>query len=417
MPDFNIRIWDSERIYMVDFSRAWISTTLPASQRVHPHKTCPDIDHLGYMDDAHADEHGPIISARVGQGDIRVRFSRTEISTAAKLYAVSSAPGTVRVAWPRQGLIPNTRESILLLRPVAAGRATIDIHYQWPDGPIIGRLIVVIRATHTVNVRVHLVTVNGVGQGASFMGRNAKAGETAAQHQTNRIREIFEGVNHVWEPHGILINVDDTVNTAWTNAHFGAAGGGSTTQVMRAMANSPNRSATKINVYLANGGTFPFAIGFVALGPPIAWAINTGRRWPNAPGGNVGSGIIVDTTAVPFTGPILAHEFGHVFSLSAIVTSGASAGAALQWHVIGDQPGAGGNTHGVPTRDDSITRRRLMYPYTTLTNSDNNWRNDVGYGNNMGSLILHRQLSQDTTLDESKRAYDYVSTAANIYAP
>jgi hypothetical protein len=424
MPDFNIRIWDNERIYLVDFGRAWIGTSVPANQRVHPHKTCPDIDHLGYMDDAHANEHGPIISAGMGQGDFRVRFIRAEISTTARLYAVSNARGTVRVIWPNNGLLPGTRECTLLLRPVAAGRATINIHYQWPDGPIIGCLNVVIRNMHTVHTRVHLVTLNGNGQAASFLGRNANAGETTAQHHANRIKEIFEGVNHVWEPHGIHVTVDETVNTAWTNAHFGApipppAGADTTLQLMRAMATSPNRSATKINVYLVNKAAMmliPLDPQCVALGPPIAWAINIGARWPNNPGGHVGSGIFVDSSFSPFTGSILAHEFGHVFSLSSILTSGASAGASLQWHTDGDEAGPGGNTDGPKSRDDIITRRRLMYPYVTLGGTENSWRRDVGYGRNMGALVLHRKLSQDTTLDESKRAYDYVATGANLYA-
>jgi hypothetical protein len=299
---------------------------------------------------------------------------------------------------------------------VAAGRTSIDIHYHWPDGPIIGRLYVVVRALRTVNVRIHLVTVNGVGQAASFLGRTATGTETAAQLLTNRTTEIINATNMVLEPHGILLNPAETINTAWTNPLFGAAALPTTTRVMRAMALSPNRSATRVNLYLVNGGALPFAIPFVALGPPITWAIATSRRWPNNATGRVGSGIVVDTTAVPFTGSILAHEFGHVFALCSLVTAGVNMGTALQWHTIGDQQATPGPGHGPPSRDDIVTRRRLMYPFTSLLGSNNAWRTDVGYGNNMGAFLSQRRLTQDITFDESDRAYVSVGTAANIYA-
>ncbi|MCY2954013.1 MAG: hypothetical protein NTU53_18885 [Planctomycetota bacterium] len=416
MAEYNANVGDNHRIFMIDFERAPVSPTVPVAERRHPHKSCPDIDTLGYMDDAHADEHGPVISARVGGGNVRVVLARTEISNSAQIYAVSADPSVARVVWPNRGLLSHFRKCIISISPQAAGRTSIDIRYLWPDGPVIGRLYVVVRDTQTVRVRVHMVTVNGNGQGASFLGRTAVGVETPAQHLTNRVTEIIRDANHVLEPHGILLSVSETVNTAWINASFPPAGD-AYLRCMQAMAQSPNRSAARINLYLVNGAVVPFALGFVALGPPIAWAIAIGARWPNAPGGNVGNGIIVDTSAAPFTGPILAHEFAHVFSLSRIITVGANVGAVLQWHTPGDQAGAGGNTHGTSSRDDIITRRRLMYPYTTLSGSNNAWRTDVGYGNNMGSMIIHRQVTQDITLDESQRAYDFTGTAANIYAP
>jgi hypothetical protein len=416
MANFNMRVWNNERVYMVDFERATVPDSVPAAQRQHPHRMCPDIDQVSYMDDAQPAEHGPIVSARVGQGNVRVRVVRTEISTDARLYAVSANTGVVTVAWPNGGLLTSDRKQTLILTPVAAGRTTIDIHYFWPDGPVIARLNVVVRATLTVNIRVHLVTANGVaphpGAGASFLGRTAKPGENVAQHTTNRIAEVILGVNQVMEPRGILINVVDTVNTAWAAALYGGAGT-ATQQTMRAMALSPNRSATRVNLYLADVTGLPAGVSFVALGPPIAWAVAVGARFPNSAGNPVGSGIVVDTTATPFTGSILAHEFGHVFSLGRI----APAGTAIQWHTVGDQPGPGGpNTGGWASRDDVITRRRLMYPFTTLANSPNKWRNDVGYGVNMGALLTERRLTQDVTFEEGGRAFTFASTNANIYS-
>lgn len=401
MTDFNVSVWDDTRIYMVDFGRA--------QHRNHPHRSCPDVDRYGFMDDANATEHGPIVSCRMGQPRVNVRFYRSEIATSARLYAVASdGNSTIRIRSPNNGRLPNRRSANIAFQPVAAGRTSIDIHYWWPDGPVIGRLYVEVRATRNIRCRFHLLTMNGSGFGNSFLGEARPAGTPAATHRTNRLATIVQDVNHVLEPHGIHIVNAETVNTAWTNAIFPGAGA-PFRQIMRAMAGSPNRSSARLNVFLcdwplamASAAPPPFNLGFVALGPPVAWALQLGARWPNTPLGNVGSGIFVDTSASPFTGTILAHELGHIFHLSSMN----AAGNVRQWHSIGDDNAS---------RDDSVTRRRMMYPYTSLRNSNNAWRNNVGYGNNMGALLVQRQNNQDSTIRESRRAYDN-ATAARVYA-
>jgi hypothetical protein len=164
-----------------------------------------------------------------------------------------------------------------------------------------------------------------------------------------------------------------------------------------------------------NGSALPFPLYFAALGPPIAFAIARGHRYPNTPEGHVGSGILVNTTITPFTGTILAHEFAHYFSLCTIMTFGTSAGTVLQWHSSGDETGAQENTPGVASRDDIVTRRRLMFP-TNLSSSEKGWRLNVGYGLSQGALLTQRHLTQDITFNESQRAYDFVGDAENIYA-
>src|SRR5688572_3989944 len=119
MADFNVRIWDNERVYMVAFERATVSSSVPLPQRQHPHRSCPDIDTLGHMNDAQPAEHGPMICARVGQGNVRVVALRSEISTAARLYARSADRSIVRVAWPSDGLLPSSPRATLVLSPRA----------------------------------------------------------------------------------------------------------------------------------------------------------------------------------------------------------------------------------------------------------------------------------------------------------
>jgi len=397
LADFKVNIWDNQRIYLIDFGRAWA--------KQHPSRWCPDIDNIGYGDEAYPTENGPKVSARLGQPIVNVRFFRTEISTKARLYAIASDKNqTIRIITPSKGELPATRESTISFRPIKQGRTSIDIHYHWPDGPIIGSLYVEIRRTININIRAHIVSVNGQPHGNDFLGETRPAALTAAQHQERRIRDLIKGANQVFEPHGLFLNLREIVNTAWPLAIFGPAPYADILMCsLRAMAHSPNRSSTRINLYIVHGPSIPFALTFVAIGPPVAFAIAKGARWPNTPAGKVGSGIFVDSSASPMTGSILAHEFGHNFSLTSLFPHGIG-------HTVEDTPGS------TPCRDDIITRRRLMYPYTTLRNSNNNWRMNVGYGNNMGSMLIQRRVARDVTFEESKRAYNFCLILNNLYA-
>lgn len=407
MADFNMRVWDNERVFMVDFGRA------PA--RSHPHRACPDIDRYGFVDEANPREHGPIVSARIGQPQVNVRFYRTEISTEARLYAVEGTenPGRIRILQPRGGLLPQTRESTIAFRPLAHGRTSVDIRYFWPDGPVIGRLYVDVRRTSTINVRAHIVSFNGNGHEMRVFGENRPAGMTYVQHLRRRVGELMTETNHMLEPHGILLDLKETVESAWTNATLGVDPD-DITQLMHAMAHSPNRSRTRLNIYLVNATTLPFPFSG-GLGPNIAWAVATGRRWPDNAGGSVGSGVALDSNTHTVPAQYLAHEFGHIFSLCRIVTAGAGIGNALQWHTTGDVAGPA-NTHGHACRDDTISRRRMMYN-VNLQNSNNAWRNNVGYGNMQeGMMFIQRRLDRDITYEESNRAYLYSLIPNNIYA-
>jgi hypothetical protein len=86
---------------------------------------------------------------------------------------------------------------------------------------------------------------------------------------------------------------------------------------------------------------------------------------------------------------------GHYMSLTGLPNQG---------HSTGDLNVAAG-TH---TRDDLISRRRLMYPIVSLINAaPSNWRNNTGYGNlAAGSFVTYRRLpaAQDYTFEESQRA-------------
>jgi len=80
VTDFTTRVWNGERIYMVEFGRAKTGS---------PHMKFPDVDDIGFQDDGQPNEHGQVVSTMNGLTDVRVKFHRAEISRSAPLYLVS----------------------------------------------------------------------------------------------------------------------------------------------------------------------------------------------------------------------------------------------------------------------------------------------------------------------------------------
>jgi hypothetical protein len=120
--DFTAQVWGGERIYMVGFGRAKTGA---------PHMDYPDIDDIGYTDDAHAAEHGPIVNAITRATATKVRFHRMEISTSARLYLVSTDPSVVRLTDPASGLLGNHRsQNVTFATGATPGRAAIEVHYN-----------------------------------------------------------------------------------------------------------------------------------------------------------------------------------------------------------------------------------------------------------------------------------------------
>src|SRR5215469_9876303 len=401
MPDFVTTIWNTERIYMVDFGRAKTGAA---------HRRFPDIDNVGYHDDAFAAEHGPIVSAMANQTRVNVRFHRTEISTAAKLFAVSTDPTVVNITSPAGGALSRSRsQNIEFTAGGAAGRADIEIRYGWNDGPMIGRLYVQVYARIQVLMRVHLVTYVQRDLAGNIVAQRNHPNPFFSKNCANRaqriarIREFINQANETWVPHGVVFTVVDIVDTVWGRPEFGS---GTVSpnfgEMTQAGALSPNRSAVNVNVYCIPTTTQ----GITGMGIPPAWARATGLVFPPAPPPpaapppqHLSSGLylVSDSTA---TAQTVAHEMGHYMTLCAL---NPLTGNADQWHSTGDVLG------GAHTRDDSVSRRRIMYPVVSLLNAaPSTWPNNTGYGNQLaGSFLTYRRLpaAQDITFEESPRAH------------
>jgi hypothetical protein len=401
MPDFRTRVWDNERIYMVDFGRGKSGSA---------HRRYPEVDNIGFQDDAQATEHGCIVPAMNGHASVRVRFYRTEISTAAPLFAVSSDTAIVRLNSPGgDGKLDARRSQLIDFRTIAAGRAAIEIRYGYADGPVIGRLFVQVNQRVNIPLRIHTVTLPGAAHGANFLG---VAAATQAQRRDVILR-LIRGANEYLVPHGLVLTIlaDSHVNTAWTATEMGANTATPTVgQIMQAGALSPNRMGTRLNIFLLPQWTTAagdWIARAAAAGVSVPWARNQGFSSVPAAGGPARSaaGIYVRTN-LPVSAHDFAHEFGHYMGLC---TTNLATGAATQFHCTGDLTAA-------HTRDDIVSRRRVMYPIQTLLNSGNAWRNDVGYGNAVvGGLFTCRRATQDITFEESRRGHSFAS-GAGFYA-
>ena len=166
----------------------------------------PDPDDIGFTDDAHTSENGPIVNAITGAAGTQVRFHRMEISNSAPLYLVSSDPSTVRIIHPSNGLLGNVRsQNFTFVTGRSAGRATIEVRYKWTDGPVIGRLYVQVNERVNIRLRLHLVTeVNGHHHGTVFLGGSAN--NVGARHTA--MGRFFNAVNHIWVPYGLYFQTE-----------------------------------------------------------------------------------------------------------------------------------------------------------------------------------------------------------------
>jgi len=401
MPDFTALVWGGERIYMVAFSRA---------KNGDAHMDFPDPDDIGFTDDAHNDEHGPIVNAITGAAGTQVRFHRMEISTSAKLYLVSTNPGLVRISNPADGLLTNARsQNFTFVTGKSGGRAALEVHYNWPDGPVIGRLYVQVNERINIRLRLHLVTtVAGHAHGATFLG--GAAANPADRHKA--MTRLFNGVNHIWVPFGVFFQSEGRVfDTAWDAAALGTATyPPANNDLHRAGALEPNRSSTRVNVYFVPDFADPSTVAFARS---VHRARLIGVAFPvGAPAASqhITNQVFVQTN-LPANADALAHELGHYLDLCAI-----DGAAPWAFHSTADTKIAGNDQK---IRDDSVTRRRLLYPLDALgAMAAKTWRNDVGYGNLVvGTMISARQLAQDVSLAETGRARTAAGAAANLYAP
>jgi hypothetical protein len=227
-------------------------------------------------------------------------------------------------------------------------------------------------------------------------------------NQVKRVTQLVNNeANETWLPHGIVFAITGVRDTDWGRAQVpSGARSLSSKEILMAGMQSPNRSASDVNVFLVP--SVDFGIAGAGISPTVARQFGFVLPAPKPPAVQVvGSGLfLVSGSPPPVTGQTIAHEMGHYMG---------------RGHSTGDLVG------NQAIRDDVVSRRRLMYTVNILENSRFDWRNDTGYGKvnvpnlgirgTNGAFITHRILpaAQDITFGESRRTRKYIcgDTVAN----
>jgi len=307
----------------------------------------------------------------ITEGDtVRVKVAREDIDDTAPLFATSTDTQVVRVIAPAGGgpIPADGVFSILGVKDFANRPVAVQIRLGSAAGPILGEIEPHIFQLRTLRVRVHLVSINGVG---------------TARTQAS-LAPIFDIVNAIWRSAGLEFQVFDVVNTAVNGF---AVAGQVTTNLQPAPAVSEfrefsrlintNFSTTRINIYCV-----PAANQFRGL----TFDKDAPRPAPGVVPTSEGFGIALVDAA---DGNDFAHELGHFLDLDD----------------HSDELG-GGNF-----RFDIWVRRCLMFrfnPYgdvTTAAPPEPAFRNEVGYGTSLrGALITVKDRVGDTRDGELARA-------------
>jgi len=346
------------------------------------------------------------------QAETRVKLCRINIADAADLYVTSSNPQMLEITDPRQeenndgtvvvkNKLPTTNNAIVKFRVLRAGRCFLEVRFGAQDGPIIHRLQVIINRLRTLQVKAHAPVINGP---------NNTVPPTAAQSQFNtraRIVARFTDVNKIYFPYGIKFNVMNTVDT---DAHNFFIQGCLDIRHESGTIDAHNREGNgAINVIfvrqivLLNPARTNFEIGTDQIGG----AASSARANPNT--FNV---YLADWAQEAQT---IAHELGHVLHLVNDPSSVRFVHVNARDRRNNPQvPGT-----GVNIRDDIVSRRRLMWAYTTIpnnclrefpaigaagTNPVYNYENimayrrNVGYTNNkVGVMLAIKNFKEDRT--------------------
>lgn len=354
-----LEIYKEQRVVLVRFRR---------SKHGNPSFLRPDIDDRGTRN-----EYGPIVGLSQGK-EITVRLERLMIDKSAELHVKSSDTSVAKISDPATGTLPSTDKTDIKIKGVAGGNAApktakIQVRYKSATGPIIHELIVWCFRRRTLNVTPHIVTISGKGPPV-----------VPGTASTANVAQIMTHVRAIWRPVGVRINVGTTQNDAVT---FGTANIVSDNpfpgEIKKLL--QTNWVANTINVYFvrqiaATGGTLGY--GFSRSSSVTFGTGNPGIILAD----QAANGSVHDTI---WAGNDLAHEIGHFLKL---------------WHADNKQP--------PNEREDTWCRRMLMHNFN-LQPKQNNWKDDVGYGQSggfsrRGALITNKNLAKITGDRESRTA-------------
>lgn len=425
-------VHNSIRIFPVRFTRAPHATNANADDGPID-ANAPDPDDRGFnkcLRSGHGAAVLPVgFDPDLGtQAETRVKLCRINIADAADLYVTSSNPQMLEITDPKQeenntgtvvmkNKLPATNNAIVKFRVLRAGRCFLEVRFGAQDGPIIHRLQVIINRLRTLQVKAHAPVINGT----ITLTPAGAAAPVAAQTQFNtraRIVTRFADVNKIYFPYGIKFNVMNTVDTDAHNFHAQGClddrwrqnpGTGAWESESNTLANHNREGNGAINVIFVRQiiELTQDRTGIDTDVNLIGGMASSARTNPNT--------FTVYLADWAQEAQTIAHELGHVLHL-------VNDPRAVQCvHVNArdrrNNPQVPGT--GVNIRDDIVSRRRLMWAYTTIPNNclrefpaigaagtnpvytyENimAYRRNVGYTNNkVGVMLAIKNFKEDRT--------------------
>ena len=398
-----------QRICPVRFARAPDATNANAISGP-PDANAPDPDDRGFKK-CLSTTYGAIVlpvgfdSDLATQAETRVKLIRENIADDAPLYACSGSEDKLEITSAPK--IANGASVIIKFKVKAQGKCFIEIRHNSKTGPILHRLQVVINSLRSIDIKAHSPVINGVNQLAGVP--NQSVFNTKAQ-----IDSRFVDVNKIYFPYGIKFEVMASVDNDIHNflieggIDLGSAEGGTMRSHNRAGNGTinvifvPQIVVTKAN---AAGGR-DWVISRDRIGGAASSAISN----PN--------GFIIYLADWATEAQTIAHEIGHVLHL--VNDPGNPRFVHSNTRDDRQNPQVPGT--GVRVRDDIVSRRRLMWAFTSISAQSLRefptivptvpgnaptptaynfepimaYRNDVGYGaTKVGTMLAIKNFAKD----------------------
>ena len=400
-----------QRICPVRFARAPHATN-PNATSGGPDANAPDPDDRGFKN-CLSTSYGAVVlpigfDPDMGtQAQTRIKLIRENIADDSPLYICSSNTSMLTVSSPSK--VANGHGAIFHCTALKHGKCFLEVHYDSEKGPVLHRMQVVITSLKTIDVKAHAPIINSTIQLPSV-------GAQSIFNTKAKIESRFADVNKIYFPYGIKFDVMNSVDTDTHNFLIqGAIDLGTAEGATMSAHNRAGNGA--INVIFVP----QIVVTQAGLNP------GENRRWlipQNSIGGAASSAV---TNPNAFTvyladwageAQTIAHEIGHVLNLVNDPSDPRFVHSNTRDSRTGPQvPGT-----GVRVRDDIVSRRRLMWAFTSISaqslrtfpaiaptapgtnpvppayNFENimSYRENVGYGaTKVGTMLAIKNFKQD----------------------
>ncbi len=388
-----------------------------------PDAHAPDPDDRGYVPEKHRCAYLPIgfeYSGPVASlPETRVRLIREDIADTAQLYVTSSNNSIVELTTPAPGnALPNTTKMMIKFRVKNVGDAFLEVRFGSDSGPIIHRLRLCINKFRSIWVKAHVPVISGT-------AINDNSGSPVPPQSSLNTKAAVQGridlLNAIYFPYGIKFTLKGNVDVSPITLNQRGAINCDTEW------NTLIKRTKKNKLWIQGGLNIFFVPQIVAsdAGPDsIGGVASYARTDPN---------FMLMVADWAGEGQTIAHEVGHILNL---INDPKPQPKFIHTNCREDNrfPGTGKRV-----RDDIVSRRRLMWAFTSCPNRTlrspnfapyrpdpgghpNYWtynaenimtfRENVGYGvNKVGTMLTIKQLDEDRSdleMKEVQKTADFI---------